>query len=141
MDVHDKFTRSFNMSQIKSKGTKPEKIVRKLCWSLGLRYRLNKKILNTKPDLVFTKFKKVIYVHGCFWHSHNCKYGNVNPKTNSVFWEEKRLTTKKRDAKNINQLLSNGWEYLIIWECELKDIELVSKKLRSYFDVKEVSST
>ena len=81
-------SQKLNMSQIKSKGTKPEKIVRKLCWSLGLRYRLNKKILNTKPDLVLPNLKSNL-CPWMFWHSHNCKYGNVNPKQTLYFGKEK----------------------------------------------------
>ena len=88
MDVHNPKVRSFNMSQIKSKGTKPELIVRKLCFSKGLRYRLNKKIFNISADLIFPKYKSVIFVHGCFWHSHDCKYGRVKPKSNAEFWNK-----------------------------------------------------
>ena len=135
MDVHNPKVRSFNMSQIKSKGTKPELIVRKLCFSKGLRYRLNKKIYNISADLIFPKFKSVIFVHGCFWHSHDCKYGRVKPKSNAEFWNKKRGDTCIRDQRNQTKLIENDWKYLIIWECELKNLENVSFKVNNFFDL------
>ena len=134
MDVHNPKVRSFNMSQIKSKGTKPELIVRKLCFSKGLRYRLNKKIYNISADLIFPKYKSVIFVHGCFWHSHDCKYGRVKPKSNAEFWNRKRGDTCIRDQRNQTKLIENDWKYLIIWECELKNLENVSFKVNNFFD-------
>tara|TARA_B100000575_G_scaffold12105_1_gene8800 strand:+ start:721 stop:1128 length:408 start_codon:yes stop_codon:yes gene_type:complete len=135
MDVHNPKVRSFNMSQIKSKGTKPELIVRKLCFSKGLRYRLNKKIFNISADLIFPKYKSVIFVHGCFWHSHDCKYGCVKPKSNAEFWNKKRGDTCIRDQRNQTKLIENDWKYLIIWECELKNLENVSFKVNNFFDL------
>ena len=135
MDVHNPKVRSFNMSQIKSKGTKPELIVRKLCFSKGLRYRLNKKIYNISADLIFPKYKSVIFVHGCFWHSHDCKYGRVKPKSNAEFWNKKRGDTFIRDQRNQTKLIENDWKYLIIWECELKNLENVSFKVNNFFDL------
>lgn len=135
MDVHNPKVRSFNMSQIKSKGTKPELIVRKLCFSKGLRYRLNKKIFNISADLIFPKYKSVIFVHGCFWHSHDCKYGRVKPKSNAEFWNKKRGDTCIRDQRNQTKLIENDWKYLIIWECELKNLENVSFKVNNFFDL------
>ena len=135
MDVHNPKVRSFNMSQIKSKGTKPELIVRKLCFSKGLRYRLNKKIYNISADLIFPKYKSVIFVHGCFWHSHDCKYGRVKPKSNAEFWNKKRGDTCIRDQRNQTKLIENNWKYFIIWECELKNLENVSFKVNNFFDL------
>ena len=135
MDVHNPKVRSFNMSQIKSKGTKPELIVRKLCFSKGLRYRLNKKIFNISADLIFPKYKSVIFVHGCFWHSHDCQYGRVKPKSNAEFWNKKRGDTCIRDQRNQTKLIENDWKYLIIWECELKNLENVSTKVNNFFDL------
>ena len=135
MDVHNPKVRSFNMSQIKSKGTKPELIVRKLCFSKGLRYRLNKKIYNISADLIFPKYKSVIFVHGCFWHSHDCKYGREKPKSNAEFWNKKRGDTCIRDQRNQTKLIENDWKYLIIWECELKNLENVSFKVNNFFDL------
>jgi DNA mismatch endonuclease, patch repair protein len=119
-DVHDKLTRSFNMSQIKNKNTKPEILVRKFLFSKGFRYRINDKKLPGKPDLVLPKFKSVILIHGCFWHAHsNCKYFKM-PKTNRDFWENKILINTLRDARVKNELGELGWKVFILWECELK---------------------
>ena len=135
MDVHDKKTRSYNMSRIKNKDTKPELILRKICHRMGLRYRLNKKLFNTRPDLIFKKHKTVIFVNGCFWHKHNCKYGSVIPKTNTEFWEKKRLSTVERDKKNYLDILQNNWKYYVIWECELKNERMISDKVRAIFNI------
>ena len=112
MDVHDKQTRSFNMSRIKGKDTKPEEIVRKYLFKQGFRYRKNDKKLPGKPDIVLPKYKTVIFVNGCFWHKHDgCKYF-VWPKSNQDFWKEKIENTVERDKKNneskIEQLFFEG---------------------------------
>lgn len=133
MDVHNKKTRSYNMSKIKSKDTKPEILVRKICHQIGLRYRLHQKIYKSKPDLIFKKHKTVIFVNGCFWHSHNCKSGNVSPKTNVEFWKKKRHDTILRDMNNYKELNANGWRVVIIWECETKDIIILKKKIKNFF--------
>jgi len=116
------------MSRIKGKNTKPEMIVRKLVFALGYRYRLHDGKLPGKPDLVFAGKRKVIFVHGCYWHRHNCKYGKVMPQTRKKFWEEKLAGNKERDKKNVRELKKLGWDVLIIWECETKDT-LISEKL------------
>ncbi len=121
------------MSRIKNKDTRPEIIVRSLCFSLGLRFRLNQKLLGTRPDLVFKKHRTVIFVNGCFWHKHDCKYGQVVPKTNTEFWEDKRKRTKSRDIENISVLESDNWKVLVIWECELKDMSIGEEIIRNYF--------
>tara|TARA_B100001964_G_C14078179_1_gene528975 strand:+ start:202 stop:627 length:426 start_codon:yes stop_codon:yes gene_type:complete len=136
VDVHDHKTRSYNMSRIRSKDTKPEIIVRKLCHSLGLRFRLHKKDLPGKPDLTFKKYQTVVQVHGCFWHSHSCKFGQVKPKTNSELWSEKRAKTKARDKKNISALQELGWCALVVWECETKNREALERKIAGYFSDK-----
>ena len=133
MDVHTETTRSYNMSRIKSRDTKPEISVRKLCHHLGLRFRLNQKLLGTRPDLVFKKHRAVIFVNGCFWHKHDCQYGKVVPKTNIEFWTDKRKRTKNRDIENIAVLEAENWKVLVIWECELKDISVVEEIIRNYF--------
>ena len=133
MDVHDKTTRSYNMSKIRSKGTKPELTVRKICFGMGLRYRLNKKIFNVSADLVFPKYKIAIFVHGCFWHVHQCKYGLVKPKSNIEFWQNKRESTIRRDQANQLTLIRNNWRPLIIWECELKEEPKVRDRIVKYF--------
>lgn len=120
MDVHDKQTRSYNMSRIKGKNTKPEETVRKYLFSKGFRYRKNDKRLPGTPDIVLPKYKTVIFVNGCFWHGHEgCKYF-VIPQTNTEFWVNKININKQRDEKKEFELSENGWKTITIWECQLK---------------------
>ena len=132
VDVHTKEQRSFNMSQIRDKNTKPEIIIRSIVHRMGFRFRLHDKNLPGKPDIVLPRHKKIIFVHGCFWHLHNCRYGRVKPATNANFWQTKRLSNKTRDKKNITQLKKLGWQVLIIWECWLKDPAKLQKHLLSF---------
>ncbi len=119
-DVHDRATRSYNMSRVKGKDTKPEMQVRKYLHAKGLRYRLHSKTLPGKPDLVLTKYHTVIFVNGCFWHGHEgCKYF-VLPKTRTEWWLDKIEETTRRDNKIMDELKERGWSSLVIWECELK---------------------
>ena len=119
-DVHDKVTRSYNMSRIKSKNTKPELLVRKFLFSKGYRFKLHDKNLQGKPDIVLPKYKTVIFVNGCFWHGHNgCKYF-VIPKTNTDWWLNKIKRNKQLDRKNFLKLKEEDWKILSIFECELK---------------------
>ncbi|WP_118976723.1 very short patch repair endonuclease [Taibaiella koreensis] len=119
-DVHSKTIRSFNMSRIRSKDTKPEMIVRKFLHRLGFRYRLYDKRLVGKPDIVLPKYRTLIFIHGCFWHVHeNCKYAKV-PASNTEYWEPKLLKNKIKDADHIQKLQNEGWHVIVIWECELK---------------------
>ncbi len=120
MDVHDKKTRSYNMSCIKGKNTKPEEIVRKALFSNGFRYRKNDSRLPGTPDIVLPKYRTVIFVNGCFWHGHKgCKYFVV-PKTNTEFWLNKINSNIDRDAIKATQLRELGWQVITVWECELK---------------------
>ncbi|MDD6488500.1 MAG: DNA mismatch endonuclease Vsr [Clostridia bacterium] len=120
MDVHDKKTRSYNMSCIKSKNTKPEEIVRKYLFSQGFRYRKNDKRLPGTPDIVLPEYRTVIFVNGCFWHGHEeCRYF-VIPSTNTEFWVNKITSNKQRDIRKINDLRQLGWKVIVIWECQLK---------------------
>ena len=122
-DVHDKVTRSYNMSQIKGKNTKPEMLVRKFLFSKGFRYRINDKKLPGKPDIVLPKYKTVIFVNGCFWHGHeNCKYFKL-PKTRTEWWKEKIEKNIENDLTKQSQLFNLGYRVLIIWECEIKSKE------------------
>ena len=122
-DVHDKVTRSYNMSQIKGKNTKPEILVRKFLFSKGFRYRINDKKLPGKPDIVLPKYKTVIFVNGCFWHGHeNCKYFTL-PKTRTEWWKEKIEKNKENDVKKHAQLTSLGYNVLIVWECKVNNKE------------------
>ena len=120
MDVHDKKTRSYNMSQIKGKNTKPEELVRKYLFSQGLRYRKNDKRLPGSPYIVLPKYKTVIFVNGCFWHGHEgCKHF-VWPKSNEEFWKNKIETNIARDKKKTQVLEELGWNVIVVWECQLK---------------------
>jgi len=119
-DVHDKATRSYNMSRIKGTDTKPEMLLRKYLHAHGIRYRLHNKNLPGKPDLTLAKYHTVIFVNGCFWHGHKgCKYF-VLPKTRTEWWRDKIEETIKRDIKAMKDLKELGWNPLVIWECELK---------------------
>ena len=119
-DVHTRETRSFNMSRIKGKDTKPEMMVRQFLFSKGFRYKLHDKALPGKPDLVFPKYKTVIFVHGCFWHGHaGCKYF-VIPKTRTEWWLKKINTNKNNDLINLQKLKDRGWKTINVFECELK---------------------
>ena len=121
MDVHDRATRSYNMSRIKGKNTKPEDIVAKYLFAHGFRYRRNVKTLPGTPDIVLKKYKTVIFVNGCFWHAHEgCRYF-VLPEENREFWNEKLLRNRERDAEKQKQLQELGWNVIVIWECELRN--------------------
>lgn len=119
MDVHDKKTRSYNMSRIKGKETKDEVVVRKYLFANGFRYRKNVRQLPGTPDIVLPKYKTCIFINGCFWHGHEgCRYFVV-PKTNTEFWLNKIETNRQRDIRKINDLQILGWKVITIWECEL----------------------
>jgi DNA mismatch endonuclease (patch repair protein) len=133
----DKLTadrRSDNMSRIRSKDTTPELMIRRLAHSMGYRYRLHAKNLPGKPDLIFPSRRKVIFVHGCFWHSHTeCPDGHV-PKSRLPYWVPKLERNRRRDASNQKALQDLGWMTLILWECELADLEAVQKRLINFLD-------
>ena len=123
MDVHNKETRSYNMSRIKGRKTKPEEIIAKYLFSQGFRYRRNVKKLPGTPDIVLKKYKTVIFVNGCFWHMHEgCKYF-VWPKDNSEFCKNKLLANKERDEKEKKEIEELGWKVIVVWECQLKKAE------------------
>lgn len=120
-DVHDPQTRSYNMSRIRAKDTKPEMLVRKYLFAQGYRYRLHDKGLPGKPDLVFPKYKTVVFINGCFWHGHEgCKYF-VIPETRKEWWVKKINNTKERDFLNNENLKKLNWRIITIWECEIKN--------------------
>ncbi len=123
MDVHSSDQRSYNMSRIRDKNTRPEEIVRKLLWKHGYRYRLHRKDLPGKPDIVFPGRKKVMFIHGCFWHRHDCCYFKW-PKTNADFWKKKIENNAQRDLRNYDLLNTSGWHHLVVWECETKTKDL-----------------
>jgi DNA mismatch endonuclease (patch repair protein) len=138
--VTDKLTRSNrsnNMAAIRSSGMKPEKIVRSLVHNMGYRYRLHAKDLPGKPDLVFRSRKKVVFVHGCFWHQHSkpsCKDGRA-PKSNLNYWAGKLARNVERDLQNLDDLNTMGWEVLVLWECEiLKDLTELSGRIHQFLE-------
>jgi len=119
-DIFARAKRSQIMSKIGHKDSKPELFIRKLIHSMGFRYRLHKKSLPGCPDLVFPKYRKVIFVNGCFWHGHpDCKKATL-PSTNIEFWKDKIKQNVDRDSRNCQDLEKMGWNYLIIWQCEIK---------------------
>ena len=119
-DVHTPEQRSYNMSQIRGKNTKPEELVRKFLFSQGFRYRKNDPRLPGKPDIVLPKYKTVVFVNGCFWHGHEgCRYF-VWPKNNAEFWKAKISGNIQRDAQCVRLLKEQGWNVIVVWECELK---------------------
>jgi DNA mismatch endonuclease (patch repair protein) len=129
MDKLTEEKRSWNMSRISSKNTKAEIVARKILSSMGFRFRLHKKNLSGKPDIVLPKYKTAIFVHGCFWHRHkNCKDATT-PKTNIDFWTKKFQGNIKRDRKNRTHLKKAGWKVIVVWECDLKNPLKLSRYL------------
>ncbi len=118
MDTMTSAARSWNMSRIRSKDTIPELIVRRLVYGAGFRYRLHVRGLAGRPDLVFSRLRKVIFVHGCFWHRHSCANGRVVPRTRTGFWTNKFQSNAARDAAARLRLRREGWQVLVVWECE-----------------------
>jgi DNA mismatch endonuclease, patch repair protein len=116
------------MGKIKSKGSKQEAFIRKLVHSMGYRYRLHRKDLPGNPDLVFRKYKKVIFVHGCFWHGHDGCKRSALPATNPDFWRKKLTGNAERDKSNYKRLALLGWKHMVVWQCEIK--ESLKEKLR-----------
>lgn len=125
-------TRSRTMRAVKSEDTAPELLVRKLAHRLGYRFRLHRKDLPGKPDLVFSSRRKVIFVHGCFWHGHCCHRGARVPKNNQEYWLQKIGRNRERDEIHLQELAALGWQALILWECELKEPDTLSSKLQAF---------
>lgn len=120
------------MSRIKSANTKPEIVVRSLLHRLGFRFRKNVKTLAGKPDIVLKKHNAIIFVHGCFWHRHEgCKRSNI-PKSNQDYWKPKLERNVLRDAEHEAELTAKGWRVLKVWECEIKDLETLTRKLKEF---------
>ncbi|MGN6186900.1 MAG: very short patch repair endonuclease [Thermoanaerobaculia bacterium] len=120
------------MQRIRSKDTKPELRVRRLVHGLGYRYRLHGRDLPGKPDLVFRARRKVIFVHGCYWHMHTCAWGRVTPATNAEFWRNKRLANVARDRRARSSLRALDWQLLVIWECEVRDENKVRARVQEF---------
>lgn len=126
--------RSAIMRAVKSKDTKPEMIVRRMVHAMGYRYRLHGRALSGKPDLVFAGRRKVIFVHGCFWHGHNCSRGARQPKANGEYWKAKIARNAQRDMANAIALQKNNWQVMTVWECEtrLSERKLLEQRLREF---------
>jgi DNA mismatch endonuclease (patch repair protein) len=126
--------RSSLMAKVKSKNTKPELAVRSAAHRLGYRFRLHKKDLPGTPDIVFSQKRKVIFVHGCFWHRHpGCRKAST-PKTRAAFWNEKFEANIARDQRNVTALEADGWQVLTLWECEVRDENILRSKLKMFLD-------
>jgi DNA mismatch endonuclease, patch repair protein len=122
------------MAAIRGKDTKPEIVVRGILHRMGYRYRLHSKTLPGKPDIVFSGPRKVIFVHGCFWHMHSCAYGKVVPATNRDFWHTKRTGNVERDKNTLDALEHAGWKVFVVWECSLREPDDLLKALRAFLE-------
>ena len=132
VDNLSKEQRKKTMSLVRGKDTKPEMAVRKLVHSIGYRYRLHRKNLPGCPDLVFSGRHKVIFVHGCFWHGHDCHAGLNRPSSNKNYWTEKLERNIQRDAENLRQFKEMDWGALVIWECEIKNSSVMVKRIHRF---------
>jgi len=126
--------RSEIMRSVKSKNTTPEIMVRKLVYKLGYRFRLHRRDLPGNPDLVFIGRRKLIFVHGCFWHGHNCSRGSRKPKTNKEYWHSKISRNRERDMENAGRLAMLGWRICIVWECELRNQAILADRLKAFLE-------
>jgi DNA mismatch endonuclease (patch repair protein) len=120
------------MAAIRCKDTRPEMTVRRIAHRLGYRYRLHVRELPGSPDLVFPRLRKLILVHGCFWHMHACRYGRVTPRTRPDFWQTKRTGNVSRDRRTVRKLRRDGWRVLVIWECQVRDQEQLAARLSEF---------
>ena len=120
------------MRAVKSKDTSPERAVRRILRQFAPGYRLHRAELPGKPDIVYIGRRRVVFVHGCFWHGHDCARGTRAPKTNADYWRRKIMRNQLRDAQHEAALLAQGWRLLVVWECELKDVPKLTRKLRLF---------
>ena len=134
MDTFTPQERSKLMSRVHSRNSKPELLVRRVIHSMGYRYRLHDAKLPGKPDIVFASRRKVIFVHGCFWHRHSCAKGQQVPKSHTNFWKSKLEKNKNRDIKQQELLQQLGWDVLVIWECMLRDLHKLQDDIRSFLE-------
>jgi DNA mismatch endonuclease (patch repair protein) len=135
-DVHSPTRRSYNMSRIKSKNTKPELLIRKVLHANGFRFRLHDQRLPGTPDIVLKKYMTLVFINGCFWHGHtNCKY-YIIPKTRKDWWVNKINTTALNDKKNLTLLHEAGWKIITIWECELKRDKIQKTLIKLFTQIK-----
>ena len=133
-DVFTPEQRSRVMARVKAKNTKPEMTLRRLAHALGYRFRLHRKDLPGSPDLVFPGRRKVIFVHGCFWHGHDCPRGARKPKQNAAYWAAKIARNQARDAAAQTELAELGWDVAVIWECQMKDMDALGNRLNAFLN-------
>jgi len=138
MDTHTTAQRRKNMQAVKSKNTKPELAVRRALFARGYRFRLHRRDLPGSPDIVFPGRKKAVLIHGCFWHGHDCPRGRA-PKTRVDFWRDKIEKNRARDKRNHENLEQLGWSSLTVWECEIKDLESLLKRLSTFLNSGSIS--
>lgn len=129
-DVFTPVQRSAVMRRVKGRNTGPERAVRRLLWAAGFRYRLNRRDLPGRPDIVLGPRRIAVFVHGCFWHGHDCARGARAPKANAAYWSGKIEGNRTRDARVQAELEASGWRPLVVWECELKDLPALDARLR-----------
>ncbi|RIK76826.1 MAG: very short patch repair endonuclease [Planctomycetota bacterium] len=129
MDVHSPTTRSYLMSRVRSRDTGPEVCVRRVLHGLGFRYRLQRSPLPGSPDIVLTRYRTVVFVHGCFWHRHQKCNKSTMPATNRAFWQAKFAANVARDRRDYRRLRRLGWKVVIVWECELRNYERLRARL------------
>lgn len=134
MDSVSPEKRSWVMSQVKGRNTRPEKLVRSLLHSMGYRFRLQRKDLSGKPDIVLPKYRAAIFVHGCYWHRHDCPNGQRLPKSRLNFWLPKLEGNRERDIRKQTLLREQGWNVLIIWECQLRDTDVLQEIIRAFLE-------
>lgn len=138
-DIMTQEERSERMSRVRNKDTRPEKLVRSLLHRMGYRFRLHGKKLPGKPDIVLPRHKKVIFIHGCFWHQHGiCRPLSI-PENNSDFWRQKFADNVRRDCEKLAALREAGWDVLVVWECETKDRAKLEGQLRSFMERKRAT--
>jgi DNA mismatch endonuclease (patch repair protein) len=135
MDIVDKARRSVMMAAIRGKDTQPEMKVRRAAYALGYRFRIHRRDLPGTPDLVFPRLRKAIFVHGCYWHRHEgCRYA-YNPKSNTQFWRAKFDKNEERDRQALSELIELGWDALVIWECETRDLDELAARIAAHLGV------
>ncbi len=140
MDTRTPEQRRRIMQSVKSKNTGPELVVRRLLHGMGYRYRLHRKDLPGRPDIVFGSRRKAIFVHGCFWHGHGCSKGRL-PKSRLAYWQPKVDKNRERDRTKLEQLQSMGWSVLTIWQCETADLQALASRLQDFVGSREIRST
>ena len=134
MDTLTPLERSARMRLVKSRDTKPELELRRIVWGLGYRYRKNRRDVTGRPDMAFVGRRRAIFLHGCFWHRHDCGSGRRAPKSRTDFWHAKFERNVQRDALVLAELKTAGWRALVIWECELADHSRVERRIRTFLD-------